>query len=115
MIVALEQELVFLHQNPKLLIGIKDMKRLIRESTLRPNKCKEIISGWPDYIGVKYASGHGVGGVVFGENLLCTPTVLRMKWPEWLKREITSSSNRTGALTNSDLKISGILLLWLVI
>ena len=79
-IIALDPELVFLHQNPKLLIAFKDMKTLLHESTLRPIKYKELISGWPDYIGVKYLSGHGVGGVVFGENLPCTPTVFRMKW-----------------------------------
>ena len=45
LILALEPELVFLHRNPKLLIAIKDMKTLLRESTLRPTKCKELISG----------------------------------------------------------------------
>ena len=58
--------------------------------------------------------GHGVGGVVFGENFPCTPTVLHIQWKEWVKIEITSSSNRTGTLTNSDLEMAGILLLWLV-
>ena len=28
-----------------------------------------------------------------------------MQWPEWVKREINSSSNRTGTLTKSDLEI----------
>ena len=98
----------------KLLIAIKDMKTLLRESTLRPIKCKELISGWTNYVGVKYSSGHGVGGVVFGENLPCTPTVFCIQWPEWVKVEITSSSNHTGTLTNSDLEMAGLLLLWLV-
>ena len=90
------------------------MKTLLHESTLRPTKCKELISGWPDYIGFKDMSGHGVGVVVFGEKLPCTPTIFRMQWPEWVKREIASSYNRTGKLTNSDLEIAGLLLLWLV-
>ena len=106
--------MVFLHQNPKLLIVIKDMKTLLRESTCRPTKCKELISGWTDYIVVKDVSGHGVGVVVSGENLPCTPTVFRMQWPEWVKIEITSSSNRMGMLTISDLEMAVLLLLWLV-
>ena len=90
------------------------MKTLLRESTLRPNKCKELISGWPDYIRVKYALGHGVGGVVFGNKLPCTPTLFRMQWPEWVKSEIISSSNLTGTLTKLDLEMSGLFFLWLV-
>ena len=95
-------------------LGFKDMKTLLRKSTLSTTKCKELINGWTNYIGVKYASGHDVGGVVFYENLPCTPTVFRMQWPEWVRREIILSSNRTGMLTNSDLKMAGLLLLWLV-
>ena len=45
LILALYPELVFLHKNPKLLSVIKDMKTLLRKSTLRPTKYKELISG----------------------------------------------------------------------
>ena len=69
---------------------------------------------WPNYIGVKYASGHGKGGVVLGKNLTCTPIVFRMQCPDWVKREIISSSNCTGTFKNSDLEMAGLLLLWLV-
>ena len=102
-ILALEPELVFLHQNPKILIAIKDMKKLLRESNLSPTNFKELISDWPDYIGVKYASGHGIGSVVFGENLPCTPTVFCTQWPEWVKIETISSSNSLGTFKKSDL------------
>ena len=91
------------------------MKTLLRESTLRLTKLKELISGWTDYIGVKYASSHNIGGVVFGKKLSCTPTVFRMQCPEWVKIQIFSSSNRTGTLINSYLEISRLLLLWIVI
>ena len=90
------------------------MKTLLHESTLRKTKCKELISGFPKYTGVKYASDHGVGGVVFGKKLTCTPAVLHMQCPEWVKIEITSSSNHKGKLTNSDLEMARLLLLWLV-
>ena len=90
------------------------MKTLLRKSTLRPTNCRELVSVWPDYIEVKYVSGHGIGGVVFDEKIPCTPTVFHMQWPEWVKREIISSSNRTETLTNSDLEMAVLLLLWLV-
>ena len=37
-----------------------------------------------------------------------------MQWPEWVKREINSISNRTGTLTKLDLEIAGLFLLWIV-
>jgi len=106
--------LVHLSRNKKLFQAIRDCKTLLKESTVRPTKCAELVSGYPDFIGVKDASGHGVGGIIVGENEGCVPTVFRMEWPEDIKAEINSSSNRTGKLTNSDLEMAGMLLLWLV-
>jgi hypothetical protein len=74
-----------------------------------------LVSGWPDYIGIVDASGHGVGGVVFGELSNCTPVVFRWEWPADIKQNIISSSNPTGGLTNSDQEMAGLLMLWLVL
>jgi hypothetical protein len=46
------------------------------------------VAGWPDYIGIVDASGHGVGGVVFGELSACTPVVFRWEWSDNIKQEI---------------------------
>ena len=59
-------------------------------------------------------SGHGVGGIIIGETEGCVPTVFRMEWPDDIKAEINSESNPKGRLTNSDLEMAGLLLLWLV-
>ena len=72
------------------------------------------MAGWPDYIGVHDASGQGVGGVVFGENMGCTPTVFWYEWPEDVKRNIITRTNRHGGITNSDLEMAGLLCTWLV-
>ena len=74
-ILAIKPDLVFLHRNKQLFRTIRDMKMLLRESTIKPTKCKELVSGRQDYIGVKDASGYGVSGVIFGKNMPCTPTV----------------------------------------
>ena len=87
---------------------------LLRESTAAPTKCVELVSGWPDYVGIVDASGHGVGGCIVGENKACVPTVFRLEWPQDIKNEIVSESNPNGKLTNSDLECAGLLLLWLV-
>jgi hypothetical protein len=52
---------------------------------------------------------HGVGGVIFGENKACIPTVFRWEWP----KEINDLYHNN-AITNSDLEMAGLLLLWLV-
>jgi hypothetical protein len=61
------------------------------------------------------ASGHGVGGVVFGELSACTPVVFRWEWPDNIKQDIILLTNPTGRLTNSDLEMAGLVILWLVI
>eukprot|EP00956_Cyclotella_meneghiniana_P036315 scaffold124074_cov23-Cyclotella_meneghiniana.AAC.1 len=71
--------------------------------------------GPPDYIGVKDASIHGVGGVIVGQGKACLPTVFRMEWPDWVKQEVLkTNAGQKGTLTNSDLEMAGLLLLWLV-
>ena len=52
-----------------------DCRTMLRESTLAPTRCKELVMGWPDVVGVMDASGEGVGGVIVGENTKCVPTV----------------------------------------
>lgn len=113
-ICAKEPKFVFLHRNKALLEAIRDCRTLLRESTLNPTRCRELVSGWPDYIGVKDASVHGVGGVIVGENKACVPTVFRLEWPQDIKDDLVSESNPGGRITNSDLELAGLVLLWLV-
>jgi len=107
-------EAVFLHRNKGLEQAIRDARTLLRELTVAPTRCKELVAGWPDYIGVQDASGEGVGGVIFGENLACPPTVFRHEWPEYIKKELVSFRNPRGTISNSDLEMAGLLFTWLV-
>jgi hypothetical protein len=105
---------VYLHRNAPLRTALQDIRTLLRESTTLPTKCTELVTAWPDFIGVKDASKHGVGGVILGERAACTPTVFRVEWPEDIRRDINAFDNPQGRLTNSDLEMAGLLLLWLV-
>ena len=109
-----EPKYIFLHRNAALLTAIQNCRTLLRESTLAPTKCLELVSKWPDFVGVKDASGHGVGGVIIGEKMACTPTMFRFEWPADIKADLISQQNPTGRITNSDLEMAGLLLLWLV-
>ena len=64
-----------MRQNMQALHAIHDGRVVLLEATVLPTKCRELVSDWPDYIGVKDASRHGVWGIVVGENRECRPTV----------------------------------------
>ena len=101
--------LVYLQRNPVLRAAIMGCRMLLWESSDSPTQCRKLIGGWPDYIGVCDASSHGVGGVIFGENKSCVPTVFRWEWPQEVK-----NLYHNDAITNSDIEMAGLLLLWLV-
>jgi hypothetical protein len=55
------------------------------------------------------ASSHGVGGVIVGKNKACVPTVLSWEWPQEVKDLFHERH-----ISNFDLEMAGLLLLWLV-
>ena len=48
------------------------------------------------------------------ETSLCIPTVFCWEWPQDVTASVRSFSNPTGTITNSDLEMAGVLILWLV-
>jgi len=75
--------------------------------------CREFIPGWPDYIGFVDASSHGAGGAVIGELSPCVPTIFRWQWPPDVTQDIKTAENPGGHITNSDLEMASLILLWL--
>ncbi len=55
------------------------------------------------------ASSHGVGSVIVGKNKACVPTVFHWEWPQEVKDLF-----HEGHISNSNLEMAGLLLLWLV-
>ena len=113
-VLRVEPDMVYLHRNHPLLTAVTECRILLRESTLAPTQCKELVSAWPDYVGVKDASKHGVGGIIIGEGKACTPTVFRYEWPPDIKASLVSFDNPCGTITNSDLEMAGLLMLYLI-
>ena len=109
-----EPPVVFLHTNINLLNAVKDCQTFLRETVSSPTLCKNLVPGWPDYVGITDASGHGLGGVIVGECNGVPPTVFRLEWPEDIKQSIVTDDNPNGTITNSDLEMAGLLMLWLV-
>jgi hypothetical protein len=83
---------------------------LFRESSDSPTRCRKLVGGWTDYIGVCDVSSHGVSGIIFGKNEACIPKVLKWEWPHDVKE-----SYKAKVIMNSDLEMAGLLFLWLVI
>jgi hypothetical protein len=114
-VLSLRPAFVYLHHNPALKQTILDCRTLLRESTRHPTPCGELVMGEPDYIGIKDASIHGVGGIIIGHRRKCKPTVFRMEWPPDIKEAVLrTNNNKDGHLSNSDLEMAGLLILWLV-
>jgi hypothetical protein len=109
-----QPQVVYLHQNKLLRSAISNSPTLLRESTSRPTRCRELVAGWPNFIGVVDALSHGVGGVIIGEQSKCPPTVFCFQWPPDIPANVVSESNPNEKITNSDLKLADLVILWLM-
>ena len=107
LVLAAKPRRVHLHRN--LQAAVRNCRAFLLDSLKAPTPCRELVPAWPSFVGIKDASGHGVGGVIFGKEAECVPTVFRLKWPEEVKALFTS-----GVITNSDLECAGLVLLFLV-
>ena len=114
LILRLQPAQVYLHNNEDLWVAIKGMRTLLQQLTLEPTQCRELVAGWPNFIEVKDASSHGVGGIIIGEVSKCTPTVFWFAWPDNVTKAIISQSNPTRTITNSDLEMAGLLMLFVI-
>jgi hypothetical protein len=93
----------------------RDWSALIRLVGRRPTHVTELIEHPPSYQGFVDASKWGVGGVWFSGTQLVVPIVWFYEWPQEIRAQFCSASNKTGSLTISDLELTGILLHWLVL
>ncbi len=105
---------MFLHKNLPLQQAVEDCRTFLCKWIRTPTKCRNLVTAWPDYIGVTDASAHGAGGIIIGEKATVTPTVFCLQWPAVVSSANVSDSNPKGNITNSDLEMAGLLLLWLV-
>ena len=113
-VLAVRPNITFPQQNKLLRTSLADRRTLLRESTLAPTRCKELVIGWLDVFGIMDVSGEGVGGVIVRENTECVPEVYRMKWPDDVKKELETKNNPKRKLSISDFEIAGFLFLLLV-
>ncbi len=105
---------VYFHQNELLNLAISNCSTILWELTSPPTRCLELVAEWKDFVRVVDASSHSVGGIIIGKLSECPPTVFRLQWPPDITTSIITESNPTGTLTNSDLELVGLVLLWIM-
>ena len=113
-LLRIEPNFVYLHRNKLLLDALKGIRTLLTICVTLPTKCSQLVQDWPDFIGVKDASKYGVGGIIIGEKEACVPTVFRMEWPKDIQYRLVNESNPSGDITNSDLEMAGMLMLFCI-
>jgi hypothetical protein len=104
----------YFHQNDPLCLAISNCQTILWESTSHPTHCRKLVADWPNFVGVVDASSHGVGGVIISKLLECPPTVSRLQWPPNITANVVSDSNPNGTITNLDIKLAGLVILWLM-
>ena len=113
-VLAIKPPIIYLHTNVNLRHAVADCLTFLRDTINSPTKCRNLVMGWPDFVGITDASGHGLGGVIIGERKAVKPIVFRWQWPRDISDSIISDRNPNGTITNSDLEMAGLLMLWLV-
>ena len=106
--------IAWLNSYKQVLVAIIGCRTLLRESTKDPTRCKELILGWADFVRIINASSHGIGRDVMGKTSECIPAVFCWEWPPDVTENVSLFSNPTDNITNSDLEMTGVLILWLV-
>ena len=112
-LLRLQPNRVFLHRNAQVLTALRECRTFLRESISKPTKCTQLVSAWPDFIGITDASSFGAGGIIVGERKATPLTIFRVQWPVDITNAVISDRNPNGTLTNNDLEMAGLLLLWL--
>ncbi len=95
--------------------ALQDWSHLLHVAHRQPTPCSNLIPAQPDYIGYCDASKLGAGGVWFGANWNLPPIVWHIQFPHAIQMQLISQKNPSGSITNSDLKMAGLLMHWLVL
>jgi hypothetical protein len=105
---------VYFHQNEPLNLAISNCRTILWKSTRRPTCCQELVAGWLDFVGVVNASSHGMGGIIIGKLSECPPTVFHLQLLPDITANVITKLNLTGTITNSDLELAGLVILWIM-
>ena len=85
---------------------LDDFRWLADHLGSRPTAITETFPGAVHVIGACDACARGMGGVLFSSHASASPVVWRTRFPAKVQREVVSTSNSRGTITNSDLELA---------
>jgi hypothetical protein len=89
---------------------LDDFRFLAQELSSRPTRWGELVDSDPVFIGAVDASGIGMGGVWFHYANHTAPLLWRSRFDPAITNNLVSATNKQGAITNSDLEQTGLVL-----
>jgi len=101
-----------IHLNAVTHQALTDWQALLPVATTNPMPCQDQVPAPADYGSYCNASKQGAGGVWFGVACKLPPLVWHVEFPPDIQQEVVSQRNPHGKITNSDLKMLGLLLQW---
>ena len=100
-----------LRLSPLVHATLKDWLVLASTLSQRPTPITHLVPTAPTYVGTTDASKQGMGGVWFPTSLAHGPThplIWRSRFAPSIQKDLVSSQNPQGSLTNSDLELLGV-------
>jgi hypothetical protein len=89
---------------------LEDIRWVVRDLQHRPTRLRELVDTPVAAIGASDAAAPGMGGVIFVPDRRTGqvhPLLWRAPFPTHVQRDIVSSANPAGSITNSDLELAG--------
>ncbi len=95
--------------------ALNDWRALLPMALQHPTPCTDLIPAVADYGGYCDASKAGAGSIWVGLNWALPPIIWQVPFPPDIQAAVVSEANPRGSISNSDLKMMGLLLQWLVL
>ena len=105
----------FINITKELITILEDWRYIIQYMIKNPTSVLQLINEYPHYLGYSDSCGIGTGGVWTSGLLSLSPLLWQLEWPEDIKKQLVSPTNKNGNLTINDLELAGAVLNWLVL
>ena len=91
--------------------ALEDICTLPCQLVSRPTMYKNLISGWPDFIGIVDALSHSVAGIIISKGSGCVSMVFWVEWKLGISGNVVLFNNTEGTISTLDLEWMGLFLL----
>jgi hypothetical protein len=105
----------FINISTELITILEDWRYIIQHLIKTPTSVLQLVTEYPHYLGYSDACGIGAGGVWTSGLAPLSPLLWQLEWPEDIKNQLVSQTNKNGKLTINDLELAGAVLNWLAL